>query len=134
MNTNTLLKPIKQVFKQKIKSIRSIWENGGNPVPVMTKNTQKFSLWCCACAWLRANNNTTEWELDYQLERLKQDSKYVWNVQTRSSGEKSFLCIVSPGEDNLKNLLIEKGFVKIWELPRRNGYPQSNLELYGISI
>lgn len=100
---------------------------------VQGPTTEKWQLPCCALAQLTCEDDTSIQELQWQINRMKEEAKELWHPKTRRSGERSCFAIATPNEHNLKHNLIKLGFQKIWEFPRRNGYPPvGNLEMYAL--
>lgn len=94
------------------------------------KTTRKWQLSCCALFQLTAISDTSLEELEWQINKAKTESKQKWNPRNRDSGERGCFTIVSPGEDRLRTNLIRLNFSKVWEFPRRNGYPDGILEMW----
>jgi len=114
--------------------IQNIYSNSGHPIDVQTRTTFKNATFCCALCQISANDDTKTEELEYQISRLKQESKLEWNIHTRASGERACFIIVCPYENNLRANLQKLNFTKSFEFPRRNGYPQTgNLEMWNLS-
>src|SRR5574343_1386789 len=108
-------------------AVTNIWKNNGDSIKVTTPHTRKYNTWCCALMHLAADNKASIEELEYQIARLKEESKLFWNVETRSSGETCIFVITTPTEKDLEEKLIKLNFKAIHQFKRRNGYPQNGL-------
>lgn len=98
---------------------------------IRTKTAAKYQLSCCALCQITATNSTPIKEIEYHINRLKEEAKEDWNFMDRRSGERACFVIVSPGEDILEKNLIKLGFKKITTFDRRNGYPKTGfLKMY----
>jgi hypothetical protein len=94
-------------------------------MPVM-----KFQLPCCALCQLTVKDDDSVKQIERALRYLKSDSKYTWTYKDRRSGERAAFVIVAPGETNLEQNLKSLNFEKVYEFPRRNGYPEGILKMY----
>lgn len=134
---NLLSAPVKfkRYLNAKKDAIKNIFVNYGRSVPVETLTTTKYPTWCCALCHISANSATTEEELQYQIDRLKEENKLSWNISTRASGETTCFAVTTPTEQALEAKLLAKGFKHIWSFKRRNGYLQNGkLKLWLLNV
>lgn len=62
-----------------------------------------FATTCCALMILSIKNIHSKFEIETVIDWIKKDSyKQNWHPDNRQGGEKSLMCIVSPGEDSLE--------------------------------
>jgi hypothetical protein len=87
---------------------------------------------CCAVHWLSAKDGTLPEHLGLEIERLRRESRHSYGPED-SGGQRSAICIVSPGEDQLRRNLQDLRFKMLSELPRRHGYPEGKLEMWMLS-
>lgn len=99
-------------------------------------NSYKQQNLCCALCTFSFSCDTPDAEIDWHLDKLKRESKQVWNRSNRDSGEKCALVVcVMPAEKSLKARLEQRGFVKILDFERRTGYSKDNhLELMSLKV
>lgn len=120
-------------FNAKKDAIRSTWENNCRSIPVETETTAKFNSFCCALCLISANSETTAEELNYQIDRMKEEAKLRWTPASRASGERACIVqVIAPHEDKLRETLKQLNFLKLWEFPRRNGYGPGTIEMWGL--
>ena len=100
---------------------------------VTTQFSEKYQTPCCALFQILCNNETPIEHLQYQIERAKRDAKKVWNPTTRVSGERAAYVICVTHENILRENLIKLNFTKVFEFPRRNGYPDGICEMWTLS-
>lgn len=84
---------------------------------------------CCALAQISGTNETTKEELKIYLEDMREEAKKKWTHDKRG-GETTVFVITTPDEHWLEGILISLAFVKVFEFPRRNGYPKGNLSFW----
>lgn len=93
----------------------------------------KYQLSCCALANLSAGNDTSIEELQWQVDKMKQEAKEKWECSNRRSGERAVFTICTmPYEQPLKNKLKKLGFKRIFVFNRRNGYPNGQLHMMAL--
>lgn len=109
-----------------------------NNRPVSEDNAPivKFGTTCCAMGILSAKDYHSYAELSNAIKAIKQDSTTRWfTPDNRDGGERTLLCVASPGEHNLeKNLKKLKFQLMSNKLNRRVGYPAGQLKLYMYSF
>lgn len=94
---------------------------------------RKTQLPCCAmCFMSNTSNDTTERQLLYFIDKLKQEAfSKPWKYDNRDSGERTILTVTMPGEEELEKLLESMKFEKLGtDFNRRFGYPEGKLTLW----
>lgn len=103
---------------------------------IQGETTVKFGTTCCALAILSAMDTTPDHELDWQINKLREESRWKWKPGNRRGGETAIACITVPmAELNLERKLRERGFVVLTTFNRRTGYPQTGkLKLWFLNL
>lgn len=91
---------------------------------------------CCALCILSAKNYHSFREIKKSIDAIhKHSNSQNFETNNRVGGERSIMCIVSPGEYMLEKNLIHLGFKCVAQnLPRRKGYPKGTLKMYLLSF
>ena len=99
-------------------------------------SSENWQTSCCGLCLLTAGNETSDEELDWQINRAKKEAKMKWSRNDRRSGETLMTCVSVPlVELGLEEKLKARGFKVLTEFKRRTGYPQTgNLKLWGLNL
>jgi hypothetical protein len=90
---------------------------------------------CCALGQLRANDSTTEEEINTFCEQMFNEAIKTYEVGDLSKkGQTTVFCTAGPEELNLQANLLLCGFQLLFTFPRRTGYPGGRISFYAKDI
>jgi hypothetical protein len=96
-------------------------------------NIKRFGTDCCALGQLSLQDDTPKEAILDALGQIEGESTERWYGKSKDGGDRAIFVITTPAEQNLVRNLVEIGFQKIAEFPRRVGYPEGMLTMWLIS-